>query len=294
METKTIAILLSLSCLTGSVACAAGVEAYNVVWESPSRDHHGSMPLGNGDIGVNAWVTAAGDVHLLVSKTDAWDDNARLVKVGAMRIHFEPNPFADNPPFRQTLSLADATLKIEAGTGARRVRVQVWVDANLPVIHMTAEGASPLEVTAATELWRTRQHELRDLQVSDVLLNRRLPTGQQAPLVIEPDTVLTGQRDRIGWYHHNIKSTTAGRDSGSDGLPPGGPAARSHVRGGRDRRRRRAGGRPAPALAARDRASSQHFCSDAASGAAAGMAGGDGADSPARRSAGFRRAAHGS
>ena len=29
---------------------------YNVVWDSPSKDYSGSMPLGNGDIGVNAWL----------------------------------------------------------------------------------------------------------------------------------------------------------------------------------------------------------------------------------------------
>jgi hypothetical protein len=206
MKKTALAVLLILTCMSGSVACGAGVDAYDVTWESPSLDHHGSMPLGNGDIGLNGWVTAEGDVHLLISKTDAWDDSARLVKVGAVRIRFEPNPFAENPPFRQTLRLADATLKVEAGTGARRVSVQVWVDANHPVIYVTAESASPLEATAAIELWRTQRHELTDLQVSDVLLNRKLPSGQQTPLVIEPDTVLTEQRDRIGWYHRNIKS----------------------------------------------------------------------------------------
>ncbi|GEM_PF-228377 len=182
------------------------LEDYNVVWDTPSADHHGSMPLGNGDIGLNAWVTSEGDVQFFISKTDAWDDNARLVKVGAVRIRLEPNPFAAGRPFRQTLSLRDGTLKVEAGDGAQRTGVQVWVDAHHPVIHVTAESASPLEATAVIELWRTKQHELTELQTSDVLLNRKLPDKRQAPMVIEPDTILTEQRGRIGWYHHNIKS----------------------------------------------------------------------------------------
>ncbi len=185
---------------------ATSVDAYNVTWDSPSVDHHGSMPLGNGDIALNAWVTTQGDVQFLISKTDAWDDNARLVKVGAVRVHLEPNPFANNPPFRQTLSLRDATLKVEAGEGPKRTSVQVWVDANLPVVHVIAESASPIEATAAAELWRTKQHELTELQTSDVLLNRNLPDKRQAQTIIEPDTVLAGQGNRIGWYHHNIKS----------------------------------------------------------------------------------------
>jgi alpha-mannosidase len=183
-----------------------GVDAYNVVWDSPSIDCHGSMPLGNGDIGINAWVTSAGDVKFFISKTDAWDDYARLVKVGAVRVHLEPNPFAHNPPFRQTLSLHDATLKIEAGNGPRQVGVKVWVDADLPVIHVTTESASPVEATAAIELWRTKPYEETELQTSDVLLNRSLPNKREAPMIIEPDTILTGQHDRIGWYHHNVKS----------------------------------------------------------------------------------------
>ncbi|MGE5293779.1 MAG: DUF5703 domain-containing protein, partial [Solirubrobacterales bacterium] len=117
-------------------ASPSSLDSYNVTWDSPSVDHHGSMPLGNGDIALNAWVTPAGDIQFLIGKSDAWDDNGRMVKVGAVRVHLEPNPFEDNPPFRQTLSLRDATLKVQAGDGPRRVGVRVWVDANHPVVHV--------------------------------------------------------------------------------------------------------------------------------------------------------------
>jgi len=187
-------------------ASPSRLEDYNVVWDSPSTDHHGSMPLGNGDIGLNAWVTAEGDVRFFISKTDAWDDNARLVKIGAVCVHLDPNPFAGNPPFRQTLSLHDGTLKIEAGGGPRRVGVQVWVDAHHPLVHVAVESTSPVEATAAIELWRTSRYEETQLQTSDILLNRKLSNQRQAAMVIEPDTVLTDQQNRIGWYHHNVKS----------------------------------------------------------------------------------------
>lgn len=54
---------------TGASGPAAGVDAYNVIWGSPSVDHHGSMPLGNGDIALNAWVTSEGDVRFCISST---------------------------------------------------------------------------------------------------------------------------------------------------------------------------------------------------------------------------------
>ena len=191
---------------TVSPASRPRLDDYNVTWDSPSADHHGSMPLGNGDIGLNARVTPEGDVQFFISKTDAWDDYGRLVKVGAVRVHLEPNPFAENPPFRQTLSLRDATLKVEAGEGPGRVSVQVWVDAHHPAVHVAVESVSPVEATAAVELWRKSRYEETQLQTSDVLLNRRLANRRQGPMILEPDTVLTGQRDRIGWYHHNVKS----------------------------------------------------------------------------------------
>ena len=59
--------------LTLAGATAAPVDTFNVAWDSPSANHHGSMPLGNGDIALNAWMTADGDLHFYISKTDAWD-----------------------------------------------------------------------------------------------------------------------------------------------------------------------------------------------------------------------------
>jgi len=224
---RTALLLWAAVLASGIQASAAepkpdGLDAYNVVWETASENYGGTMPLGNGDIGLNLWVEADGDLQFFISKTDAWDDNARLVKVGKVRLHLEPNPFAAGQPFCQTLRLRDATVEIGAGEGDRRTGVRVWVDANQPVIHVTAESATPLEATVAIELWRTSQQPYTGLQVSDVMVNRRLPGGQQAETIIEPDTVLADQTGRIGWYHHNVKSVgpkLLAEIQGLDGFP---------------------------------------------------------------------------
>jgi len=44
------------------------------------------------------------------------------------------------------------------------------------------------------------------LQVSDVMMNRKVADKKQALTVLEPDTPLANERGRIGWFHHNIKS----------------------------------------------------------------------------------------
>lgn len=50
-------IVVAWVCGTGA---EPAVSQYNVMWESPSTNHHGSMPLGNGEVALNAWMTADG------------------------------------------------------------------------------------------------------------------------------------------------------------------------------------------------------------------------------------------
>ncbi len=164
------------------------------------------MPLGNGDIALNAWMAPDGDLQFYISKTDAWDDNARLLKVGKVRVKLSPNPFVGSKSFRQTLSLRDATLKIETGEATHRTEIRVWVDAHLPVIHVAVEGSTDLEAVASVELWRTNQQELAELQISDVMMNPKMADKKQAPTLLEPDAVLPGEVNRLGWYHYNRKS----------------------------------------------------------------------------------------
>jgi len=54
------------------------IDQYNPVWESPCEFASGSMPPGNGDIGVNAWVEESGDLLFYIGKTDTWSENGRL------------------------------------------------------------------------------------------------------------------------------------------------------------------------------------------------------------------------
>lgn len=199
-------ILAAAAASVLGLASAAEVDAYDVVWDTASADCHGSMPLGNGDIGLNAWFEETGDLRFYIGKTDAWDDNARLVKVGAVRVRIEPNPFEKGAPFRQTLRLRDATVCIEAGDAAHRAIVQVWVDACNPVVNVEIATAAPSTATASVELWRTQRRELAALECSDINVDRAAPGGKRAPTIIEPDVVLRDLAGRVGWYHRNIKS----------------------------------------------------------------------------------------
>jgi hypothetical protein len=192
-----LTLAIGVSAASAADSIPGSVAAYHLVWDSPSKDANGSMPLGNGDIGVNAWIEPSGALVFYISKTDAWDDNSRLCKVGCVRVTLDPAPPVT--PFKQELALAEGTLQVRYGDGTA---LRLWVDANHPVIQVETTGPKPVTATATVELWRTAPRTLTAHECSDVL-NKKPGTN---PMIIEPDTVITGLTNRIGWFHHNAKS----------------------------------------------------------------------------------------
>ncbi len=208
--------LLAIGYCSNGAAEAAAPHLYNVTWHSPSADASGSMPLGNGDIGLNAWIDPRGDLVFYISKTDAWGDNARLLKVGRVRVTFDPPLPTD--PFRQTLCLNQGAMEAVFGEQDDATTVRLWVDANHPVIQVTVDGSTTCTATASIELWRTEPYELPSIEVSDVNCDRSKPDQKHAPTIVEPDTVLESLTERIGWYHHNVKSVGPAQHARTQGV----------------------------------------------------------------------------
>jgi len=176
---------------------------HNVVWTTPSKDHHGSMPIGNGDIGMNVWVEQNGDLLLLLSKTDAWSENHRLLKLGRVRVTLSPNPFIDGAPFEQTLRLRQGEIAISAGKGEKAIDLTIWIDANRPVIRLEADSESHFDIKAKLEVWRT---DRRELEGDELVSAYGLHGGAPGPVYVYPDTILDAQEKRITWFHRNEKS----------------------------------------------------------------------------------------
>ena len=160
------------------------------------------MPLGNGDIGLNLWVEEGGDLLFYISKTDAWSGNTRLLKLGRIRVKLAPNPFGTGMEFKQALRLAEGAIEILAGKPGAETRIQVWADANNPVIRIEATGKQPFTMRTSLETWRTRQRVLEDNE-------RHSAYGMEdgpEPVVEYPDTVLPERNNRVYWYHRNATS----------------------------------------------------------------------------------------
>ena len=170
---------------------------FSVIWTSPSEDSSGSMPLGNGEVGVNLWVEQDGDLLFYISRTDAWDEHARLVKLGLVRLRLSPNPFRQGMAFRQELRLRHGEVVIDAA----RITLRIWVDASRPVIWVEGAGKEPFDIEASLELWRTEKRTLSPGEANGVdgFARDELP-------VVYPDVVDGSKDDSVRWFHRNVAS----------------------------------------------------------------------------------------
>ncbi len=196
-------LVIGLVFSTINVQAQTDVSHYNVIWDSPSQNSSGSMPLGNGDIGLNAWVEKNGDLLFYISKTDAWSGNGRLLKLGRVRVRLNPNPLKKNDSFRQTLSLKDATIRIEAGQGNDSIELLLWADANAPIVHIQANGQKPFEIETKLESWR---NEIREMTSEREKFSAYGISSAPFPIRVMPDRTIETKDNRIVWYHRNESS----------------------------------------------------------------------------------------
>lgn len=227
-----------LSCgLSASEIGAAELAPYNVVWDSPSTDSSGSMPLGNGETGINLWVEkSTGDVVLYLARGDAWTENVvlyrgdyGLAKVGRVRVKLGNAAFLNPTSYRQEFDLATASVTVEAnGT-----KLRAWVDANRPLIHLEFTSATPLHLRAEIDTYR--KEEMRGtLKFQKVLWSDSLkPAGGDDALILSKDTILEPKPSRIGWCYRNqnpyripeLENWTFGALVGSTAMKPAGSSA---------------------------------------------------------------------
>lgn len=179
------------------------IEKYDFYHTGLMKDSRQSIPLGNGDLGVNVWVQEDGAVSLLLSKTDAWSENCRLLKTGYLKLFCDPCPFNGNTRFH--LSLQEGMLSIRTDAG---VSFRIWVDANLPVYHVEFEADEPVSCRAVIINYRDRERLLHSNDDSNYL-SFYYPNLEE-PHVCDSresaDVVFTRDEHSMGQYHRNLWS----------------------------------------------------------------------------------------
>ena len=143
------------------------VDAYGVIWSTPSTSSLGAMPVGNGRTSANVWVEArTGDLLLNLGLMDALDENSNLLKLGRVRLRVDP-PLVSSAgtesaaTFTQTLVLSTGTIEIRRSgpePSEDGVIVNVWVDAASSAVRVsvapTGTATATVAVVAVLENWR--------------------------------------------------------------------------------------------------------------------------------------------
>jgi hypothetical protein len=200
-SSKYTSVLVAASLL----ACAATntnaeehrTDRDNVIWTVPSKDAAGSMPLGNGELGINLWVEENGDLLFYLSRNDSYSEVSQLCKVGKVRVSLSPNPFTTGAPFRQELKLSDGVCDITAGKPEAQVQLKVFVDAAHPVVHVVGKSRVPTTITTKVESWRTEKAKPHS---SWTLMGNPEQFWQSA------DVFPVARPNSVSWYHRNETS----------------------------------------------------------------------------------------
>lgn len=172
-------------------------------WSTPSEDAAGSMPLGNGDIGLNVWIDLSGILRFYIGKTDAWGESGQLYKVGRVRVDLRDRSgeqLLRGQPWSWSLDMHTATMRVHSPRAALALRV----DANHPLIFLTAEGPDGMVLEAAAEVWRTARRPLTGQEQHSLL------TGGPDAVYSEADELLSPDERTVAVLHHNHSSVWGG------------------------------------------------------------------------------------
>ncbi|MCX6229285.1 MAG: DUF5703 domain-containing protein [Bacteroidia bacterium] len=197
---------MNFSCLTALIltlfislnnvrAASPKVEKSNVIWKSPSKNSSGSMPLGNGDIGLNVWVEQNGDLLFFISKSDSWSDCDRLLKLGQVRVRL--TPALPTQQFRQELELQNGQITIQGKSNGSVTKLRVWVDANHPIIHVEGTSKEVVSAEVSLNVWRNSEVDQQHNNSANGVISGGIPIIETA------DQVVPQKENSIIWYHRN-------------------------------------------------------------------------------------------
>ncbi len=136
-------------------ACAQNWSPADVKWPGNSATGADSVPIGNGRVGANVWTDGpTGDLMLLLSSTDAFDENARLLKLGRVRISW--GGATPGPGDQERLVVREGRLEFTLGERT----LEVFVDPDHDVIHVRGVRGDAADVRVTVECWRNERREI--------------------------------------------------------------------------------------------------------------------------------------
>ena len=169
--------------IASSVTLTAGpLDAYKIIWDTPSQDSLDSMPLsGRLGAGANVWVQN-GSIWLYLAHSGAFDEQGRLLKLGCVRL----TPADANlgaAGFSQELDPATGTISIKQGD----FKASLWFAGETLIYQSDSAQAKPLEVSFGS--WRQEKR-------SGLLLDM---SGEWTMM----EDQIKGDEAGFNWFHRN-------------------------------------------------------------------------------------------
>ncbi len=192
-----ITLLFATISLSSVAQERAMLDSYNIVWNSQSQNSSESMPIGGCDVGLNVWVEN-NELLFYIAQTGTFDENNQMLKHGRVRMNFSPNPFEDAKMFKQTLRVEQGDIIIEGKSSDNDIRINIWVDAMRPVIHVDTKSKKALVVNATYETWREEDY-LLPMEAKTACLSYRDYPGD----VYTYKDNFEQQPREMRWYHRN-------------------------------------------------------------------------------------------
>jgi len=175
-----------------------------LVWTSPGLDGAGSTPIGNGRLGANVWVDAAGSVHVLLARGDTFSEACRLLKVGALAIDFDP-PLDLSDGYSETLDPARGEWRLACDGG----ELVLFVECERDVLRASGTFDTARRVTVRNTGWRRADRRLLGGELPSSWTMRDAPESvsvvESSDVALQLDGALRFE-SAIGWYHHNTSS----------------------------------------------------------------------------------------
>jgi hypothetical protein len=168
-----------------------GISDYALVWTSPSADAAGSVPIGNGELGANAWVEPDGDLVLLLARHDTHSEASRLLKPGRVRVSFDPPPAGE---FVQKLNLYAGRLEWQWGD----LTLEVFAEPDAPRFRIAGRSGTPRTVRARLETWRTAARRLTGEELNSSWTMRGAPEEIEVRESADAVSILDG----AAWLLH--------------------------------------------------------------------------------------------
>ena len=95
------------------------IKKCNVSYHVLGRSDRSAMPIGNGELCASVWTNEDGEICFYMSRSDALTELDRTVKLGMVKVSFDPNPFVDGT-YCQTLDVSDGYI-VFRGEGANLI-----------------------------------------------------------------------------------------------------------------------------------------------------------------------------